>query len=432
MRKKLMDWGIGLRSGGTSPSLDLNFLSGTMPSGLTFTRASGGGRFNSSGQYEWVGADVPRFDYDPITLACKGLLIEEGRTNLLLDSVYSTMPALGVLASGADIGPGEVFFPVGITPTLVATGDVAGGKYADIRFQGTATGSVIISSSRGTHFAATAGQQLTLSAHVALVAGTLANVSSATIGINEYLDATYQTGSTTAFTPTGSVARVSHSRLLSDADTDRVRLSITIAAAGAVDFTIRVYGPQLEAGAFATSYIPTVASPVTRAADVLTMTGADFSRWFNPLEGTIVAEFSTISNGLNSTGGNGFFWIYDIDSSGAATSSHELLVSATYGPGINARTQVAGTSQAALTTAVTLGTGSTIRYVYAYKTNDFAGSLNGGSVLVDAAGSLPPAPDRMAIGSTNGGSASHLNGHIRRIRYYHRRLDNVRLQELSA
>lgn len=48
---------------------------------ITFTRSSGGGRFNAAGQYEWLGNNAPRFDYDPVTLSPKGLLVEEQRTN---------------------------------------------------------------------------------------------------------------------------------------------------------------------------------------------------------------------------------------------------------------------------------------------------------------------------------------------------------------
>lgn len=178
-----------------------------------------------------------------------------GRRNLLVDSAFQTMPPLGVLASGDDLGPGEVYPGAGVTATLVAAGSLDGvGRSVDIRFQGTGSGSILIGFSRGGHFAATVGMQFTLSAHVALVAGTLANVTSTTIGISEYLDATWQTGSTTTFTPTGDVARVSHSTTLSDADTDRIRLSISIAVAGTVDFTLRVYGPQLERGLTLTPY----------------------------------------------------------------------------------------------------------------------------------------------------------------------------------
>ena len=51
-----------------------------------FTRASIATVVNSQGLIEEVPADTPRFDHDPITLAPKGLLLEESRTNLLLQS----------------------------------------------------------------------------------------------------------------------------------------------------------------------------------------------------------------------------------------------------------------------------------------------------------------------------------------------------------
>ena len=44
-------------------------------------------RVNASGLIEVVNANLPRFDYDPVTLACKGLLVEEARTNSLLSSL---------------------------------------------------------------------------------------------------------------------------------------------------------------------------------------------------------------------------------------------------------------------------------------------------------------------------------------------------------
>lgn len=53
---------------------------------ITFTRASTATRVNASGLIETVANDVPRFDYDPVTLTALGLLIEGGRTNLLLRS----------------------------------------------------------------------------------------------------------------------------------------------------------------------------------------------------------------------------------------------------------------------------------------------------------------------------------------------------------
>jgi hypothetical protein len=52
-----------------------------------------------------------------------------------------------------------------------------------------------------------------------------------------------------------------------------------------------IWGIQLETGAFATSYIPTIASTVTRSADVATITGSLFSQWYRQAEGTFVFDF---------------------------------------------------------------------------------------------------------------------------------------------
>jgi hypothetical protein len=51
-----------------------------------------------------------------------------------------------------------------------------------------------------------------------------------------------------------------------------------------------VASPQIELGAFPTSYIPTVASQVTRNADAATMTGTNFSSWYRADEGSFYAE----------------------------------------------------------------------------------------------------------------------------------------------
>ena len=53
---------------------------------INFTRSSEATRFGPTGLLERVPADQPRFDYDPVTLEAKGLLIEPQRTNLLPDS----------------------------------------------------------------------------------------------------------------------------------------------------------------------------------------------------------------------------------------------------------------------------------------------------------------------------------------------------------
>ena len=80
-------WG-GVRV--TSPpgkTLDLSFMTpGTLPSGVVFTRASTATYFDSTGTMQTAATNAPRWDYNPSTLALNGLLLEEARTNLCLQS----------------------------------------------------------------------------------------------------------------------------------------------------------------------------------------------------------------------------------------------------------------------------------------------------------------------------------------------------------
>ena len=75
------------------PTLDLRFADNkslvdavTGASLVTFTRASDGTFVDSAGVIQTAATDVPRFDHDPTTGESLGLLVEEQRTNLLLQS----------------------------------------------------------------------------------------------------------------------------------------------------------------------------------------------------------------------------------------------------------------------------------------------------------------------------------------------------------
>ena len=76
-----------LRIGGR-PALMLNFVNTTaLDSRITFTRTTTATVTGSNGVIQSSAINAPRFDYDPVTLASKGLLIEEQRINLLLNSL---------------------------------------------------------------------------------------------------------------------------------------------------------------------------------------------------------------------------------------------------------------------------------------------------------------------------------------------------------
>ena len=59
-------------------TLDLNFMSAPLDPRITFTRASTATYTDASGTIQTAAINAPRWDYDPVTHALRGLLIEEG------------------------------------------------------------------------------------------------------------------------------------------------------------------------------------------------------------------------------------------------------------------------------------------------------------------------------------------------------------------
>jgi hypothetical protein len=186
---------------------------------------------------------------------------------------------------------------------------------------------------------------------------------------------------------------------------------------------IYIWGAQLEAGAFATSYIPTVASQVTRSADVAVMTGTNFSNWYNQSEGTffssvVLAQPPALKSSAS---------IYAASDN---TVSNRILVLCGTGAGgnINALVTTGGVAQAQ-TINGGLSTAGAYLYANAYKVNDFASVVNGGAAVTDISGTVPVV-DRLYFGALANGSPN-LNSHISRIAYYPLRVTNAQLQALT-
>ena len=177
-----------------------------------------------------------------------------------------------------------------------------------------------------------------------------------------------------------------------------------------------IWGADLEAGAFATSYIPTVASTVTRNADTASMTGTNFSSWYNQSAGTFVVSF-TPDEGL------------------VTNSNRVLAVSQSGVTGRVVDVYYLGTNWVDYngTTTTTISTGSVTstpqKIASAYATTNYGYVLNAGSVVADTSALVNTAAE-ITLGSLAG--SSYLNGHIRSIRYYPTRLPNATLQGLTV
>ena len=87
------------RRKGDGSTLNLDFTGGSLDSRVVLTRSANTATYiNSSGYVTTAVANEARFDYDPTTLAAKGLLIEGSATNIALNSqtINTSTFAIGV------------------------------------------------------------------------------------------------------------------------------------------------------------------------------------------------------------------------------------------------------------------------------------------------------------------------------------------------
>ncbi len=378
---------------------------------ITFSRTSAATYVNSAGNVVSAPAGTPRFDYDPATLAPKGLLIESQRTNLLLRS--EEFDNASWVKNNATITANSVISPDGLNTAdkLVESSDT----------------------SNKTHFVR---QNVTVSIGLAYTFSVFVKA-----GERDQVGIQYFDGTTIKY-PIFSLVDgsklvdngIGNSWSAKEFGNGWWRFSITTtsattsaqlyvhAASGSTNnyigdgsSGIYIWGAQFEAGAFATSYIPTVASQVTRTADVAAIVAPNFAPWYNQSEGTFVVEFDC--SGSSSA-----------ISADDATNSNFVRAGRLSTTG-RLRVLSGGVGQADVLPANGTGWSSHVKLAVAYKADDFAASASGGVVATDTSGSVPTVT-QMRIGTSGGGDP--IDGHIRSIRYFPTRLSNAQLQALTA
>jgi hypothetical protein len=426
-------FGFGFRGngggGGGGPTLDLDFLSGTLPSTVTFTRSSTATYFNSAGVLTSAAIDVPRFDYNPSTLAIRGLLIEEQRTN----SIRNNMMVGAVAGTPGTLPTNWSAALSGLTQSVVGTGVEDGITYLDVRLSGTTTGtSAGIRFETATGVAVAPGQTWTVATFGRLVGGSATNIGNFAVGISGLTSggvATTDTGST-SMTPvinSTSIARTRTARTLTYADATtafaRVQFIVSFSVGVVVDVTLRIGMPQLEQGAFATSVIPTSLTTATRAGDNAIMTGTNFSSWYNQSEGALIAQY--VMEGVKSIGAQRIAQIDD----GTETNRIGLFLTSANNPQATVAIAVGNTGNA--TTNATVTANALAKQAAAYKLNDFNIGYNGAVGTTDTSVDIPASLNTLRVAAPPGGTASS-NMWLQRVSFYPRRLSNAELQAITA
>lgn len=174
--------------------------------------------------------------------------------------------------------------------------------------------------------------------------------------------------------------------------------------------------------AFASSYIPTLASTVTRSADVASVN--TLSPWYSSTQGTMLVEFSTNIG----TSGSTFAGVAAITDSGFNNVAGTFGVKNS-GSKMQFEQYTSGNSRTFFDPSLAVRSG--IKAAAGWDADGASFSFNGGAATSQSALTTLATVDRLRIGVERTGNA-YLNGHIRRIAYYPRRLANAELQSLTA
>jgi hypothetical protein len=363
--------------------------------------------------------DEPRFDHDPVTLACKGLLIEESRTNLLQRSeefgdAYWEKVRATISADQTASPTGQTTADKLINDTTASNNHRVDRGSLSLNLNTVYTVSVFAKASEYSGLALgvdpsnpITGVQFSLSGSGSVTAqnagytGTIQNFGNGWFRCT----ATFTSSST-----------VPNHRLYMYVGQNGTTFSYT----GDGTSGIFIWGAQLEAGAFATSYIPTTTGTLARGADVCSITGGNFTSFYNQSEGTFLLKATSLM--ATATGGNRTFVSFTdggyINQQGLykATNTNNLSfpIGAGIGPAIG-----------------TLTAGSPFAVSGAMQVANNAAAFNG-AAAVAVTGSAATGISKLEFRDPTAAATGHPTMHISQFRYYKKRLPNAKLQALTV
>ena len=389
---------------------------------FTVSRNTTATRVTSSGLIESVASGVPRIDW--LGQSCPALLVEASGTNLVLQSEAFTLSAnWNTSVNGRTL----------VTGNVTATLDPYGGNEADLlsddntassthRMYTTGNVSITSGTTYSTSFFVKANTTPWFEIRLqqsnetdAGIVGTVFNLTSGTITsgsgtIQNYGNGWYRCTNigTSNFTGNGRIFFYVYDS------------SGTKNYNGTSSNSLYIFGAQLEVGSVATTYIPTTSGAVSRAADVISASGALVSGLIGQTEGTIYAEVDLrnwIASGRILTCSNG-------------TSNERIMIQV----GANRTLQAIVTTASADVVDISTASGQ-VNGVYkcalTYASGDFAFYVNGTQIGTDSSGGVPACTSVFLGKIGTSASTNFLNDRIRAAALYTTRLSNDQLAELT-
>ena len=349
-----------------------------------------------------------RFDHDPVARTSLGLLIEQQSTNLL---TYSSDYTNAVWTKTGS--------------SITATADVApdGTQTASLLTETTATSAHVIQNtatiSAGTYTFSVYAKQGFGSRYLA-VYPQATSVASVVYNLT-----------TGVATQTGGAGYLSNS--ITAVGNGWYRCSVTWSATGTTAYCalflsnsstspapsytgdgwsgVYIWGAQLEALAFPTSYIPTVASQVTRSADNASMTGTNFSSWYQSNQGSFYSEADIVSPAAGSL----LHYVFTVVDSTNTNTRNYLVVNALGFPQFVVRPN--NTVSFNATSSSIAVTNTSFKFAGYAQVNNFGAAFSSSTVQTGTSGAISPTVNQILFGIDNAGGQM-LNGHIRKFAYY--------------
>jgi hypothetical protein len=366
------------------PSLDLNFArTRALDPRITFTRASTGTFVGSDGLIKAAASGAARFDHSPTTGESLGLLVEEARTNLIRQSIvrpdlpndtYSfwTPIAGTVITANAATAPDGTLTAALVENNTTATADMLWRYEESLTNVSGLVDSIWLKSTGGTVTVAMYGSPTAQDA-----------ITNVTFG--------------------STWTRLSMRRPASA----NYFLKILKPTTASVSFY--AWGGQTEIGTFPTSYIPTSGATVTRSADVASITGTNFSSWYNQSAGTWLGQVSSAYATTQR--------LFEVGNS----SDNQYSVSVRPGP-----TSTSFARQASGANGVNHSYPA--KFAVADSVTDIQGCVNGTlASLVSTGNSVTD--DKLVLGGVMSGTSSANS--IARLTYWPTRLPDAQLQTLT-
>jgi len=420
------------------PTLDLDFANTkTLDPRITFTRASGGSYTGADGLIKYAGLNEARFDHDPVTGESLGLLVEEARTNLIRRSEEFTLGNPWFYSASSSITLNSGISPDGKNTAAKWSFDTQtlqriNGASVTVSANTNHTFSIYLKSAGLKYIAVYYGKSgspfTRFGLNVNLLDGTFSNIdvsgpTSASIRKVDYFGDGWYRVQIGGIFDTISTDGYVELRTRNNDGTSEILVGDGVSG-------YYIWGAQLEQGAFPTSYIPTQGSTRTRAADSASITGKNFSDFYNRTESSIFVEYLMKGN----FGRDGFNRVYEVSDGGSnrftvlklGSSSSSIWEAFSHPNNINDITY----------NPAPTNYGIFYKNVVAFKENDFIrytiDSTNTLRGNIDSTFSISKlSANQLNIGYEAISNIRQLDGYIRRLTYYPKRLPNSQLQSLT-